>query len=187
MTVSINRGRCTTFSAVLAALAISTTGCHVEQSDAPTPSTDPARATQRLSSLPSLEDTRFQLESAISDITSAATREVPHIVWTTATNADSGSCPAPYDQTDGQSAYLANRVAEQVSVSDRQWSDLLQVARAAATKVGATDEQVMEDKPGKHDVWFSGPAGLFLKFSYKGNMVVAGYTGCRLPGGRSSG
>jgi len=36
-------------------------------------------------------------------------------------------------------------------------------------------------QPGKHDVWFSCPAGVFIKFSYKGNMVVSGYTGCRLP------
>ena len=59
--------------------------------------------------------------------------------------------------------------------------DLLDVAKDGAAKLGATDVQVMQDQPGKHDVWFSGPAGVFIKFSYKGNMVVSGYTRCRLP------
>jgi hypothetical protein len=39
----------------------------------------------------------------------------------------------------------------------------------------------MRDSPGSHDIGFYGPAGLFVKVSYRGNLVVAGYTGCRLP------
>jgi Lipoprotein confined to pathogenic Mycobacterium len=48
-------------------------------------------------------------------------------------------------------------------------------------KIGATDIQVMKNQPGNHDVWLSGPAGIFIKVGYQGNLVVSGYTGCRLP------
>jgi len=102
-------------------------------------------------------------------------------VWTTAGNEDTGNCEAPYEQTDGKRYFLPNRVADNAAVSEQQWNDLLDVAKDGAAKLGATDVQVMQDQPGKHDVWFSGPAGVFIKFSYKGNMVVSGYTGCRLP------
>ncbi|OBB34779.1 LppA family lipoprotein [Mycobacterium sp. 852002-51961_SCH5331710] len=54
-------------------------------------------------------------------------------------------------------------------------------AKESAQKIGATDMQVMQDQPGNHDVWFSGPGGIFIKIGYRGNLVVSGYTGCRLP------
>ena len=41
--------------------------------------------------------------------------------------------------------------------------------------------QVMKNEPGNHDVGFYGPTGLFIKVGYRGNLVVSGYTGCRLP------
>lgn len=152
----------------------------MEKPYAPTPSTAASQALDELKSLPSFDATRVQLEEAITKITFAATQRLPGIVWTTADNADSGSCPAPYEQTGGKSAYLPNRIAENVPVSEQDWTALLGVATTAATAVGATDVKVMQDGPGKHDVWFSGPGGAFLKFSYKGNMVVSAYTGCRL-------
>jgi hypothetical protein len=162
------------------ALLLATTGCNVEKPYAPTPSTAAGQALDELKSLPSFDATRTQMEEAITTITSAATQQVPGIVWTTADNADSGSCPAPYEQTGGKSAYLPNRIAENATVSEQEWTALLGVAKTAAGAVGATDEKVMQDEPGKHDVWFSGPGGAFLKFSYKGNLVVSAYTGCRL-------
>ena len=168
---------------MLAALivAIATPGCHVSQSDAPTPSTDAAQALDQLKTLPSLEDTTTQVQRVLDEITAAASKSIPSIVWITANNEDTGNCGAPYEQTDGKGHFLRNRVAEDVGVSEQQWTDLLHVAKDAAAKLGATDVQVMKDQPRNHDVWFTGPAGVFIKFSYKGNMVVSGYTGCRLP------
>ena len=66
-----------------------------------------------------------------------------------------------------------------------QGHDLLVVAKEAAATIGATKVQTMKDEPRNH-VWFTGPAGVFIKFSYKGNMVVSGYTGCRLPEAKRS-
>ncbi|WP_325334706.1 LppA family lipoprotein [Mycobacterium sp.] len=181
MTLGTNRQRYRLLSAAAVALALLTTGCHVSNPDAPTPSTDAATALDQLKALPSLEDTTTQVQAAIDEITTAASKVVPDIVWTTATNEDTGNCEAPYDQTDGKRYFLPNRVANDVALTEQQWTDLLKTAKDAAAKLQATDVQVMQDQPGKHDVWFTGPAGVFIKFSYKGNMVVSGYTGCRLP------
>jgi hypothetical protein len=167
--------------ACVAGFALLATGCDVSEPYPPTPSTDAAHALEQLRSLPSLEETKTQVQAAIDEITSAATNLIPGIQWAAAPNAGEGNCEAPYEQTDGRRSFLPNQVAERVPVSEQQWGELLNVARVSAAELGATDEQVMQDQPGHHDVWFTGPAGVFIKFSYKGNMVVAGYTGCRLP------
>jgi glucose/arabinose dehydrogenase len=176
MTFRSSLGICATALLVLA------TGCDVNEPYPPTPSTQAAQASEQLNSLPSLEETKVDVQAAIDEITSAATKVIPGIVWIAATNAGEGNCEAPYEQTDGRRYFLPNQVAERVSVSEDQWAELLQAAKAAAAKLEATDVQVMADQPGHHDVWFTGPAGVFIKFSYKGNMVVSGFTGCRLPG-----
>jgi len=181
MTSPTNRNRYGLLGALVVAIAITTTGCHVSQPNPPTTSSDPAKALADLKSLPSLEDTTTQVQAALDEITTAASKTIPTIVWTTATNEDTGNCEAPYEETEGKRHFLPNQVAERPVVSEQQWTELLQVAKDAAAKLGATDVQVMQDQPGKHDVWFTGPAGVFIKFSYKGNMVVSGYTGCRLP------
>jgi hypothetical protein len=151
-----------------------------------TPSSEAAQAADQLKALPSLEDTRAQVQSAIDEVTAAAAEAIPQIAWRAATNAGEGNCQAPYEQTDGRRYFLANQVAENVTASEDQWRRLLQVAQDAAAKLGATDVEVMQDQPGNHDVGFYGPTGLFIKFSYKGNMVVSGYTGCRLPEAKRS-
>jgi hypothetical protein len=157
------------------------TGCDVSEPYPPTPSTDAASAQIRIESLPSLEETTAQIEAAIGEITRAAGNLAPGIVWTSASNTDKGNCEAPYEQTEGKRYFLPNQVAPSAVVSEDAWSSLLAVVRDAAAKLGAVDVQVISDRPRNHDVWFSGPAGLFIKISYKGNLVVAGYTGCRLP------
>jgi Lipoprotein confined to pathogenic Mycobacterium len=153
----------------------------VEKPYEPTPSTDATKALQELKSLPSLEDAKNQVQGAIDEITTAASAAIPTAKWETADNADTGNCEQPYEQTDGKRAFLPNRIAPNVVVSEQNWASIVRVATDSAAKVGATDVQVMHDQPGNHDVWFSGPAGMFIKVSYQGNMVVAGYTGCRLP------
>jgi len=162
------------------------TGCDVNQPYQPSPSTDAAQASEELRKLPSLEEATTKLDGALDSITAAASQRIPSIIWINGTNEDSGSCPAPYDKSDGMSAYLPNRIAENVSVSEQDWHDLVAVAKDAAATIGATAVQAMKDEPRNHDVWFTGPAGAFVKFSYKGNLVVSGYTGCRLPDAKRS-
>ena len=171
----------TALSACAAALLVTSTGCNVNEACPPTPSTQATQAIEQLNSLSSLEETKKKVQAAIDEIIAAATKVIPGGVWMAATNAGEGNCEAPYEQTDGRRYFLPNQVAERVSVSEDQWDELLQVAKNAAAKLGATDVQVMQDEPGRHDVWFTCPAGVFIKFSCKGNVLVSGYTGCRLP------
>jgi hypothetical protein len=58
---------------------------------------------------------------------------------------------------------------------------ILAAAKVSAAKLGATDEQVMQDGPANHDVGFYGPAGTFIKIGYQGNLGISAFTGCRLP------
>jgi hypothetical protein len=167
--------------ATVVATALAAAGCHVYQPNPHTPPDQSAKALEELRALPSLEDTQAQVQAAMDEITTAASAAMPGALWVTDTNADTNTCEPPYDETDGKSYFLPNRIAENVTVSEQNWADILLVAKDSAAKIGATDVQVMKDQPGNHDVWFSGKTGIFIKVSYQGNLVVAGHTGCRLP------
>ncbi|MDA3662702.1 LppA family lipoprotein [Mycobacterium xenopi] len=148
----------------------------------PTPPTEAAKALEELKSLPSFEDTKEQVQAAMNDITSAATNIIPSITWETPHEGSSENCQRqPYEQADARAYFLPDEVAVRVPVSESQWVQILQAAKEAAAKIGATNVQVMQNQPGNHDVWFSGPTGIFIKIGYRGNLVVSGYTGCRLP------
>ena len=167
--------------AAIVVTALAATGCHVEKPYEPTPSTEAAQALEELKSLPSFEETKTQVQAAIDEITAAASEVVPSITWQAPHEGSTGNCEAPYEQTDGQRYFLPNAVAVGVSVSEPDWARILQAAKESADKIGATEMQVIHDQPGKHDVWFSGPTGIFIKIGYSGNLAVSGYTGCRLP------
>jgi Lipoprotein confined to pathogenic Mycobacterium len=167
--------------AVIAAVTLAATGCHVEQPHAPTPSTDNAKALDELKALPSFEDTQTQVQAAVDEISSAASAIVPTITWKDLHGGATDKCERPYEQTGGKRYFLPDRVAAGVAVSEADWASILQAAKDAASKVGATNVQVMQDRPGNHDVSFSGATGLFIKVGYQGNLGISSYTGCRLP------
>jgi len=181
MPLFITRHRYGLLSAVVMAIAMTATGCQVERPDAPTPSIDAAKALTQLKSLPSLEDTQTAVQNAMNEIASAATKSDPSISFLPMHGEDTGNCETPYEQTDGKRVFLPNFVAEGARVSEPGWATILAAARAAAQKIGATEVRVMKDQPSNHDVRFYGPTGIFIKIAYKGNLVVSGYTGCRLP------
>lgn len=161
--------------AALPALALALTGCTVGTQ----PNDDSALA--ELEALPSWEETQRQLNSAADEITTAATRLFPGITFERMHGEEDAGCMAPFDKTDGRSHYLADRIASDVAVSEEQWSAFEQAARDAAAKIGATASSVMQNSPGKHHVSFGGPGGMYVSVVYQGNLVIAGYTGCRLP------
>lgn len=167
--------------AALAVTALAATGCHVNQPHDPAPSTDPAKALATLKSLPSFEDTQTQVQAAMAEITAAASKLIPSISWETPHEGSGLGCERPFDHTDGRGYFLPDEVAANVAVSEQQWAIIQETAKQAAAKLDATDMQVMHDNPGNHDVGFYGPTGIFIKVGYRGNLVVSGYTGCRLP------
>jgi hypothetical protein len=167
--------------ACAAAMALLATGCHVNQPDPPTPSSVTAsQALEQLKSLPSLEDTKTQVQNAMNDITTAALRVIPSLVWLPVHGETPNGCDPPYDQTDGESLFLPDLTAG-AQISEPDWQTILAAAKESAAKIGATDTQVMQDGPSNHDVGFYSPTGTFIKIGYQGNLVVSGSTGCRLP------
>ena len=165
----------------IVATVLVATGCHVKQPYEPTPPTEAAKALEVLKSLPSFEDTKTQVQAAMDEITAAASQLIPSITWETPNEGSGGTCLRPYEQTDGRDYFLPHEVAENVDVSEQNWAKIQEVAKEAAAKLDATEMQVMKDQPRNHDVGFYGPTGLFIKVGYAGNLVVSGYTGCRLP------
>ena len=167
----------------LAAVALTTAGCHMTGPSDPTPPSNTVKAAQVLQSLPSLEDTQNQVQAAVADIKTAVDRLIPAITWWTATEGSGlrSDCMTPYEQSMGERFNLPDEVARNVEVSEEQWAKIQEAARAAAAPLEATEIQVMQDRPGFHDIGFYGPAGLFIKVAYHGNLVISGYTGCRLP------
>ncbi len=168
-------------AASVAALTLLTTGCHVYQPDPPTPSTAAAQALDQLKSLPSLEDTKIQVQAVVNEIKDAVNRLVPNLEWSSLNGETAGNCQAPFEQTDGKRLFLPDEVAPGADVSENDWAAILAAAKTAAAKLGATDIQVMQDGPRNHDVGFYGPTGIFIKVGYQGNLTIASYTGCRLP------
>lgn len=166
--------------AVVAATALAA-GCHVPQPYEPTPPAAAAEALEVVKALPSFEDTKAQVQAAMNEITTAAARLVPGIHWETFDEGSGSGCLRPYEQTGGQGYLLPDQVAVRAPLSEPQWEQLQATAKAVAAKLEATEVQVMQDQPGNHDVGFYGPTGLFIKIGYRGNLVVSGFTGCRLP------
>ena len=156
----------------------------MNQPHQPTTASDAATALATLKSLPSLEETQTQVHAAMIEITSATSNLIPSISWEIPHEGSGLGCERPYDQTDGRVYFLPDEVAANVAVSVQQWATIQEAARQAAAKVEATDMQVTHDNPGNHDVGFYGPTGIFIKVGYRGNLVVSGYTGCRLPRGK---
>ncbi len=147
----------------------------------PTPPTAAAKATEVLKSLPSFEDTQTQVQAAITQITTTTSQLIPTITWETPHEGSGDNCERPYEKTDGKRYFLPDAVAANVVVSEGIWEKIQDTAKDAAAKLEATEMQVMKNQPGNHDVGFYGPTGLFIKVGYRGNLVVSGYTGCRLP------
>ncbi len=166
-------------AALCAALLLTTTGCTMTHPGSPKP-TASADINDQLMAWPSLEETKRQLEGAVTEISTAATTIVPGIRFTDYHGESGLKCDGPYGDTAARGRYLPDRAGEGAKVSEEQWAKIVDVAKAAAAKVGATDVQVMKDSPGDHDVWFTGPGGIAIKLSSRVNLVISGYTGCRL-------
>ncbi|UVO13957.1 LppA family lipoprotein [Mycobacterium sp. SVM_VP21] len=176
----IRGGLCRGLLVAAVSAVVPIAGCHLSRPYEPTAPSVAAEALAVLKSLPSFEDTQTQITATINEITAAAKQLIPSIGWETLDEGDGGNCERPYEQTDGKRYFLPDAVARNVPVSEQAWAKLEEAAKSAAAKLDATEVQVMQNQPGNHDVGFHGPTGLFIKVGYRGNLVVSGYTGCRL-------
>ncbi|MBS9534762.1 LppA family lipoprotein [Mycobacterium sp. M1] len=159
----------------------------MNQPDSTTAPTQTTNTIDALRSLPSLEDTEIQVQTAMDEISTSVSELVPAATWETPHEGSGEDCQRPpYKNANARGYFLPHKVAVRVPVSEQQWAEIQQTAESAAAQLNATDVQVMQNEPGNHDVGFYGPTGLFIKVAYKGNLVVSGYTGCRLPRDSSS-
>ncbi|MDI3314401.1 MAG: LppA family lipoprotein [Mycobacterium sp.] len=149
--------------------------------DQPTSPSVAAKALEVLKSLPSLEDTQTQVQAAMNEIKTAASTLIPGITWETPHEGSGSTCARPYEQSDGREYFPPDAVAVRVPMSEQDWAKIQEAAKRAAAKLDATEVQVFQDKPGDHDVRFYGPTGISIGVGYRGNLVVSGFTGCRLP------
>ena len=164
---------------MLPAVALIATGCTTTQSGTPNASPPDQIATQ-LTAWPSLEDTQRQVQGAVDEIASAATTIVPGIRFADYHGESGLCCTGPYEGTEARGRYLPDRTGEGAPISEAQWAKIVDATKAAAAKVDMTDVSVMKDGPADHDVWFTGPGGSSIKLAYQVNLVISGYTGCRL-------
>lgn len=164
---------------MLAAVALIATGCTMTQTGKPTPSVR-ALVMEDLMAWPSLEDTERQLQGAVDEIAAAASGIVPGIRFTDHHGESGITCTREYEGTGARARYLPDRTGEGATISEQQWARIEAAARAAAAKVDAKTAQLMKNGPGNHDVWFLGPGGSAVKIAYQVNLVISGFTGCRL-------
>lgn len=165
--------------AMLSTVALMTTGCTMTQPGKPTQSMQDY-VMEQLMSWPSLEDTERQLQGAVDEIATAAEGIVPGIRFTDRNGESGTSCGKGFEGTAAQARYLPDRVGEGATVSDAQWAKIEAATRVAAAKVDARTAQLMKNAPGDHDVRFIGPGGSSIKIAYQANLVISGFTGCRL-------
>jgi hypothetical protein len=165
--------------AALPAVALIATGCTTTQPGTPNAS-PPDQIAAQLMAWPSLEDTQVQIQGVVDEIATAATRIVPGIRFADYHGESGLSCTGPYEGTEARGRYLPDRTGEGATISEAQWAKIVDATKAAVAKLDMTGVSVMKDGPADHDVWFTGPGGSSIKLAYQVNLVISGYTGCRL-------
>jgi len=159
------------------------TGCDMSD-DSPRPSSqdDTAKALSTMLALPTREDSEAQLTSVVEQIGVDAAAVVPGMTWAWHDDRMTSGCTQfpPYDQTDGSMVELPEYATNVVTVSEQAWSHILEIARTAAAKLGATSKGSFQDAPGNHDVQFTNDTGTLIEIGYKDAVAIRSRTGCRL-------
>ncbi|WP_405161514.1 LppA family lipoprotein [Nocardia sp. NBC_01499] len=168
--------------APMIALIAFTAGCGLTDKPygEPTPPDDTTKAAETLKTLPSLEDTEARLKQAVEQIGTAATAINPALRWAWNRDRATLGCDKPYDQTNGQRAILQHYVSD-TAISEQDWPRIEEATRTAAATFEATQVQILQNKPGHHDVRFSSDDGTTFGISTQQAAVITARTGCRLP------
>lgn len=167
---------------LVTAAALATGACGITEKPYGEPSspTDTSHAVEVLKTRPSLEDSEQQLAQAVEHIAAAATALDAGIRWQWNDERSTLGCEKPFDQTDGQQVYLRFYLADR-PISDQAWPQYQDQARTIAATAGASGFQVVQDKPGHHDVRFFGEDGTTFSVSTRDRAVINARVGCRLP------
>ncbi|WP_434158730.1 LppA family lipoprotein [Rhodococcus sp. BGS-1C] len=169
-------------TALTVASVLTLTGCGSDVLDNPYEKSSPAATADSaaiLETLPSLEDTEVQLESAVVQIGAFVDTLVPGMEWTWIRERSVGGCGRPFDGTDGDDVQLKNYVSAG-PIPDAVWPQVFEFATRVATAAGATKVQTFHDDPDNHEVRFYSPERTAIFIGSRG-AVISANTGCRLP------
>lgn len=175
-------------TALTVAAVLTLTGCGSDVLDDPYEKSSPAVAADSaaiLETLPTLEDTEVQVESAVEQLGAFVDTLVPGMEWTWIRERSVGGCSRPYDGTDGDDVKLKNYVSAG-PIPDAVWPQVFEFATRVATAAGATKVQTFHDDPDNHEVRFYSPEGTAIFIGSRG-AVISASTGCRLPQAKMSG
>ncbi|MGN7779034.1 LppA family lipoprotein [Mycolicibacterium sp. 22603] len=126
---------------------------------------------------PSFEDAQQQFRAAVQDWAAQIASMSPGLTWRV--KEDSwGGCTGEYADTPGVHAYIY--VVFGGPIPDAAWPSALDVVRRGAAQLGATDVTTAVDRPGDHDVIFSGNDGITVEFGTKAAGVLSAKSDCRL-------
>ncbi|MCV7110068.1 LppA family lipoprotein [Mycolicibacterium setense] len=146
----------------------------------PTDAGQASQAADALKALPSLEDTRTQVESALEKLGQQITAIAPSVTWEWRRTDSKGGCNPPYEQSDGQLLLLRNYVSD-TPIPEQNWKQAADLAQLVASSLGATELIVFKGQPNDHDLLFSSETGTTLRFGSQAAALITGSTGCRLP------
>ena len=126
---------------------------------------------------PSFEDAQRQYRVAVQDWATQIAASSPGL--TSRVKEDSwGGCTGDYANTPGVHAFIY--VVFDGAIPDATWPSALEVVRRGAAQLGATDVTTTVDRPGDHDVIFSGNDGITVEFGTKAAGVLSAKSDCRL-------
>ncbi|WP_171055009.1 LppA family lipoprotein [Mycobacterium sp. DBP42] len=142
--------------------------------------TDSRRAADALKTLPSLEETRAQVESAIEKLGRQITAIAPSVTWEWRREDSRTGCKPPYEQSDGAEILLRKYVSD-TPIPEQNWKQAVDLAHQTASTLGTTELTVFKDQPSNHDMEFTSTTGTTLRFGCQAAALITGSTGCRLP------
>ncbi|WP_336086315.1 LppA family lipoprotein [Nocardia sp. SSK8] len=142
-----------------------------------------AAATQRLRELPGMETEFTAMRAVAVELGAVAAELVPGVSfeWSRSDSLDSRQCPAPYDQTGGQTIGLEPyRSTDPVAVSDEVWQQFTRRAGTVVSRVGATPSDPAPDPRASSQSFGSAETGTTISVSRGSVISIDAHIGCRL-------
>lgn len=125
---------------------------------------------------PSFEDAQRQYRAAVQDWATQIASMSRGLTWRV--KEDSwGGCTGEYADTPGVHAYIY--VVFDGPIPDAAWPSALDVVQRGAARLGATEVTTTVDRPGDHDVIFSGNGSVTVEFGTKVSGVLSAKSDCR--------
>ncbi|KAA0115981.1 hypothetical protein CIW51_15555 [Mycolicibacterium sp. P9-22] len=166
--------------AVVVLLAAALTACGTTSGNnggAAMTSTESSDPEATLRTRPSFEEAQQQYRAAAQDWATQISSMAPGLTWSV--KEDSwGGCSGDYANTPGVHVYIY--IVFNGPIPDNAWPGALDVVQRGAAQLGASEVTTPVDRPGDHDVIFSGKDGVAVEFGTKVAGVLSAKSDCRL-------